>query len=372
MHVISERKELLAALRHVLAVVNPRIGQPILHTVKLTAGASHKLTVGASDLCVSIRRRVCGAAVVHPGTLCVSASRLKQIVDQLEARYVVLQAGDDGLTIRSTQVEFAVPVEDAGEFPEIAEFAPTGYYVVEARDLKALIRRTTFAADTESTRYALGGTLVELSGESIALVATDGRRLARMSRPAHTVNEPDVPSGQLVIPVKALGLIDDNLSDSDGLVSLWLAQDGLFVNAEGTVGIHSRLLEGRFPDYQAVFLQTIQGSAQLEAGSLLTAVRQGAVVLDEGNEGLQLHFDAGSLRLVGQGQDGATCRAELAISHEGQPVSVTLAPRYLIEPLRMLRSQTRVTVEWLDGSSPLVLRAPDGFVNLIMPMTSAA
>jgi DNA polymerase III subunit beta len=368
MHVVCERKELVAALRNVLAVVNSRIGPPSLRNVKLTAGESHKLALAASDNDVGIRRAVHAAAVVQPGTACVSASRLKLIVDQLSERYVVLEAGDESLTIRSKQVEFTVPLEDVDEFPELAEFEATSYYVVQARDLKALIRRTNFAVDIESTRYALGGTLVELTAESIALVATDGRRLARMARPANTVNEPVVLGGQSVIPVKALTLIDDNLSDGDGLVSVSLAEDGLCVHVEGIATIHSRLLEGRFPDYESVFLQNIQGSAQLDAGSLLAAVRQGAVVLDEGNAGIQLHFEAGSLRLVGQSDDGAGCRAELAVSHEGQPVSVTLHPRYLIEPLRLLRSQTRVIVEWFDANNPLVLRAPDGFVNLIMPM----
>ena len=80
MHVICERKDLIAALRQVLPVINPRIGPPILQNVKLTAGASHKLAVAASDLCVAIRRGVRGA-VVQPGIACVSASRLKLIVD---------------------------------------------------------------------------------------------------------------------------------------------------------------------------------------------------------------------------------------------------------------------------------------------------
>jgi DNA polymerase-3 subunit beta len=372
MHVVCERKELVAALRNVLAVVNPRIGQAILHNVKLTARASHKFAVAATDLDVGISREVRGVAVVEPGTACVSAWRLKQIVDQLAERYVVLEAGEDGLHIRSKHVEFKLPLEDVDLFPEFAEFEATSYHVVQARDLKALVRRTTFAVDVESTRYALGGTLVELTAESIALVATDGRRLARMARPAHAVNEPVVPAGSSVIPLKALGLIDDNLNDSEGLASVCLGEDGLFIHAEGIVTIHSRLLDGRFPDYESVFLKTIQGSAQLDAGSLLSAVRQGAVVLDESNPGIQLQFDAGTLRLVSQGDDGATCRAELAIAHEGQPVSMTLHPRYLIEPLRMLRDQTRVTVEWFDANSPLVLRAQDGFVNLIMPITSAA
>jgi DNA polymerase III subunit beta len=372
MHVVCERKELVAALRNVLAVVSSRVGPPSLRSVKLTAGESHRLALAASDLDVGIRRWVRGAAVVQAGTVCVSGTRLKLILDQLEARYVVLEAKDEGLTIRSQHVEFTVPLEDVAEFPEIAEFKATSYHVVQARDLKALIRRTAFAADVESTRYALGGTLVELTAESIALVATDGRRLARMPRPADAVNDPVVPAGPSIVPVKALNLIDDNLADGDGLVNVWLAQDGLFVHAEGIVGIHSRPLEGRFPDYESVFLQTVQGSAQLDAGPLLAAVRQGAVVLDEANAGIQLHFDAGSLRLVGQGYDGATCRAELAITHEGNPVTIALCPRYLIEPLRMLRGQTQVVVEWVDANSPLVLRAPDGFVNLIMPIVSAA
>jgi DNA polymerase-3 subunit beta len=372
MHVVCKRKELVAALRNVLAVVNSRIGPPTLRSVKLTAGASHKLTLAASDNDVGIRRSVRAAAVVQPGTVCVSAFRLKLILDQLEARFVVLEAGDESLTIRSKQVEFTVPLEDVDQVPEIAEFEATSYHVAQARDLKALIRRTAFAVDVESTRYAHGGTLVELTADSIALVATDGRRLARMARPAHAVNDPVVSACPSIVPVKALGLIDDNLGDGDGLVSIGLAQDGLFVHAEGIVMIHSRLLEGRFPDYESVLLKTIHGSAQLDAGSLLTAVREGAVVLDESNVGVQLQFDAGSLRLLGQGDDGATCRAELAIVLAGQPVSMTLHPRYLIEPLRLLRGQTRVIVEWADANSPLVLRAPDGFVNLIMPLTNAA
>ena len=99
-------------------------------------GESHQLALAASDLDVGIRRRVHGAAVVQPGTACVSGSRLKLILDNLEDRYVVLEAGDEGLTIRSKQVEFRVPLEDAGAFADIPEFEATSYYVVQARDLK--------------------------------------------------------------------------------------------------------------------------------------------------------------------------------------------------------------------------------------------
>ena len=82
-------------------------------------------------------------------------------------------------------------------------------------DLKKLIRRTIFATDVESTRYALGGVLIELTVESIAMVGTDGRRLARMSAPAEAENNPHTQGGSPVIPVKALKLIERNLADDD-------------------------------------------------------------------------------------------------------------------------------------------------------------
>jgi DNA polymerase III sliding clamp (beta) subunit (PCNA family) len=86
MRVVCEGKELVAALRHVLAVVNSPIGPPILQNVKLTARASHKLALAVSDIGVGIRRVVHGVAVVQPGVGCVPASRLKLIIDQLARR----------------------------------------------------------------------------------------------------------------------------------------------------------------------------------------------------------------------------------------------------------------------------------------------
>src|SRR6185312_2437850 len=98
--------------------------------------------------------------------------------------------------------------EDPSYYPEVPNFGATAYHVIAAADLKKLIRRTIFATDVESTRYALGGVLVELTAESIAMVGTDGRRLARMWAAADAENDPPAPTGSPVIPVKALKLIE--------------------------------------------------------------------------------------------------------------------------------------------------------------------
>ena len=102
--------------------------------------------------------------------------------------------------MRGQHAEFTLPIEDASLFPEVPDFAATSYHVIPAGDLKKLIRRTIFATDLESARYALGGVLIELTAESIAMVGTDGRRLARMVAPAEAENEPAAPAARRSSP----------------------------------------------------------------------------------------------------------------------------------------------------------------------------
>ena len=167
--------------------------------------------------------------------------------------------------------------------------------------LKKLIRRTIFATDLESARYALGGVLVELTGESIAMVGTDGRRLARMVAPAEAENEPPAPTGTPVIPVKALKLIERNLVDDDVLVHLAIqAGTAVLVRTESAV-IYSRLVEGRFPRYQDVFPANVEVKIPLEAGPLRLAVEQASIVTSDESRGVDFQFGPGRAQAVQPG-----------------------------------------------------------------------
>src|SRR5690349_21265671 len=265
MKALCNREELLAAFGMVGGVVPARSPKPILQNVKLVADPDGGSILMATDLEVGIRYRVLGVKVDQPGSVILPTQKTQSILRTSGDEELAIEVDGDSLVIRGLHAEFQMPGEDPDLFPEVPDFAATSYHVIAAADLKRLIRRTMFATDVESTRYALGGVLVELTSESITLVGTDGRRLARMSAPAEMEGDQALPTGTPVIPVKTLKLIERNLSDDDPPVHLSI-QSGTaaFVRSESAV-IYSRLVEGRFPRYQDVFPSTVEVKIPLES-----------------------------------------------------------------------------------------------------------
>ena len=206
----------------VSGVIPARSPKPILQNVKLVIDGNAGSVLMGTDLEVGIRHRVAGVQVEEQGAAILPTAQVGSILRTSNDEQLEFIANHERLIVRGQQAEFTLPIEDASLFPEVPDFGATSYYIIAADDLKKLIRRTIFATDLESARYALGGVLVEFSSESITMVGTDGRRLARMTATAQVENLPPTPVGTPVIPVKALKLIERNLIDDNTLVHLAL------------------------------------------------------------------------------------------------------------------------------------------------------
>jgi DNA polymerase-3 subunit beta len=254
-------------------------------------------------------------------------------------------------------------------FPEVPDFAAVSYHVVAASDLKKLIRRTIFATDVESTRYALGGVLVELTESSIAMVGTDGRRLAKMSAPAETENDAPNPPGMPVIPVKALKLIERNLDDDDPPVHLLLQGDSSVLVRTHNAVIYSRLVEGRFPRYQDVFPARSDVKIPIEVGPLRLAVEQASIVTNDESRGVDFSFAPDVLTLASKAADIGTSRIELPLSYDGKAVEITFDPHYLIDALKTLDDASFLTAELIDHKNAAVFKTDDGYSYVVMPLT---
>ena len=286
---------------------------------------------------------------------------------------LAIETDADHLIVRGLHEEFRLPADDPTLYPEVPDFTATAYHVVAAGDLKRLIKRTIFATEVESTRYALGGVLFEMGPETITLVGTDGRRLAQARAAAETEGNPSTPPGTPVVPVKALKLIERNLDDDDPPVHIAFVGNAgnataVLVRTERAV-IHSRLVEGRFPRYQDVFPSTVNVRIPMEAGTLRVAVEKASIVTNDETRGVDFRFADGFLKLSSKAADIGKAHVELPIKHDGKAVEITFDARYLAEALRALDDNTPITAELIDHKSAAVFRTEDQYAYVVMPLT---
>jgi len=186
MKVTCDREAFLAAFQTAAAVVPSRSPKPILQNIKLEVTDQSAILL-ATDLEIGIRIQVPGIQAQVPGSAILPLGRFGSILRESSDATLRLESDGQGTLLRGELSEFKLPAENPQEFPTVADFNETSFHELPARLLRELIKRTIFATDNESSRYALGGVLLEMGPEKIVGVGTDGRRLAKMEVPARSV-----------------------------------------------------------------------------------------------------------------------------------------------------------------------------------------
>jgi DNA polymerase-3 subunit beta len=323
----------------------------------------------ATDLEVGIRYEVPGIEVGEPGTVVLSSGRFGSILRESNDETIRVDADDRGIAVYGERSEFKLPSVDPAEFPPIAKFEETTFVEVSARLFRELIRRTLFATDNESSRYALGGILLELETDRITAVATDGRRLAKMEGPASaTEGFARTADDITIVPSRAMQLIERSISDADAEIQIAARANDILVKSQRAT-VYARLLEGRFPRWRDVF-PGYEGPIKLEmpVAPLHSAVRQAAIVTSEESRGIDFTFTSGSLVLAGSAADIGQSRIELPIPYEGEDVTVKLDPRFMSDFLKVLDSDKTFSLELKDGESAVLGSTDDGYAYVIMPL----
>ena len=371
MKIRCPKEPLLAAVQTAGAVVPARSPKPVLSTIKFEAG-DNGVVISATDLEVGIRADLAGVEVLAPGSVLLPSGRLLAILRE-SAAGTVFEIHSDGTAavVKAPRSEFRLPVEDPLEFPSVAGFPSGACFEISTPLMRELIRRTVFATDNESSRYALGGVLMELAGDRVIAVGTDGRRLAKMEGPCQ-IHGGDAAAATPIVPARAMQLVERCLGAADAPVQLAMRADAseILVRTAGTT-ISARLVEGRFPRWRDVFPDRPEASrVQLVAGPLLAAVRQAAIVTSEQSKGVDFSFEPGCLVLSGRSAESGDSRVELPIDHAGETVRIKLDPRFMADVLRVLDGGATVTIEITDPQSACVCLTDDGYGYVIMPLAA--
>jgi DNA polymerase-3 subunit beta len=367
MKIQCEREKLLHAFQTAASVAPSRSPKPILQNLKLEVNDGKGILMG-TDLEVGIRIEVEGITVDAPGSVVLPISRFLSILRESTDEVLVVDSDGRKITVCGQRSEFHLPSENPDEFPVVAGFDEARYQELPARFFREIVRRTVFATDTESTRYALGGVLLELTADHITAVATDGRRLARQEGPAKTVGELATGDRMTIVPTRAMQLLDRALGDGDEVLQLSARENDVLVKS-GRIVMYSRLVEGRFPKWRDVFPRR-ENTQRIEVtvGPFFSAARQAAIVTSDERRGVDFTFGQGKAVLAAHGAEYGESHVELPIAYEGPELVITLDPRYLSEFLRVLNPEAMLLLEIRDAESAAVCSTEDGYAYVIMPL----
>jgi DNA polymerase-3 subunit beta len=360
------RAVLAAAFQTVGGVVPTRTPKDILRNVKLVVGDGQGTLVG-TDQEVGIRYLIPGVQTDSAGEVLLPTQRVSAILREVQDSDVQIEVQTDALWIRCGRSEFKLSIIDPAEFPDVAEFNDTNFISIPGKLLKTAIQRTVFAADVESTRYALGGVLMDVKGSEITLAATDSRRLAVSKASATVHGTPAADSPAPIIPSKAMSLIERNIADPEAEVQIAAHRNDVLVKT-GATTIYSRLVEGRFPRYQDVIPKESKIRIELVAGPFLSAVRQAMIVTNEESRGVDFSFGGDTLTLASVGADVGTSRIELPVSYGGEDVTVTFDPKFVVDFLRVFDPATAITLNLNDGNSAALFKAEENHQYVVMPL----
>ena len=368
MKIICEREAFHAAYQIAASVAPTRSPKPILQNVKLEA-TEQGTVLTATDLEVGVRVEAQGVQVERPGVVVLPVAQMNSILRESSDDQLTIELKETTIEVRGQHSRFKLPSNAPEEFPAVPKFDEEKYHTIESRLFKEMIRRTLFATDVESTRYALGGVLLEMDEKSIVAVGTDGRRLAKMEGPALSVGGHSSGESSTIVPTKSMQLIDRALLDNDSEIEIAARGNDILVRSPRAI-ISSRLVEGRFPKWRDVLPQrTGAQQISLTVGPFFSALRQAAIVASQESRGIEFLFSEGNLVMTGMTADVGESQVEMPISFEGEPIKLCLDHRFVGDFFRVLDADRTITLEIQDAESAALFTTDDGYGYVVMPLS---
>ncbi len=364
---ITIKRDSFSQVFQLAAAVAPvRSPKPILQHVKLQVDKNQTLVL-ATDMEVGVRLIVDEVDVQSPGAAVIPVQRMNMILREVSDEVLKIEASPEMTLIQGQRSRFELAGQNPDEFPEIAAFEEKNYYEIAANVFRELIKRTLFATETESSRYALGGVLLETDGNILIAVGTDGRRMAKMEGTIKQVGQP-ATNASTIVPARALQLLERMLPHDESLVQCAARSNDLLVrDARGL--FYTRLVEGRFPKWREVIpKRTDSHKIEIPVGPLYSTVRQASIVTSEESRGVDFTFANGSLVLSNATADVGQSRVEMPVPYDGAEMTISLDHRFVEDFLKVLPGDKTFTLDVANGELAAYCTTDDKYGYVIMPL----
>lgn len=348
---------LKAALDTVRSAVTDRAPRPILRNVLISGGQ-----VVGTDLEVQVT-----AAVPFDGpALLLPLGRVWSILSECRDDEITITPKDTSCVLSTVRGSWTLPTEDPAEFPTMTADGAKNRIKMPADQFAGLVRAVVDACDLKSSRYALGGVMVEVKGDKVSFVATDGRRLT-MAEAEHDLA---VDDSETLIPQRVAKMLAEIAKEAGGeeLVELEAGQNTLVCTIGSTV-VTARLVEGRFPRWRDVFPKTEANPTTVSRVVLADATRAAAITTSESSKGVDFSFSKDGMHLHAQSAEAGESSVTCDIVEFGNAASVKLDPKFVLDFLAGLAKDGEPDVEIQATRPGDAVRLKCGDVHgVIMPL----
>ena len=345
-----------------------RSPKAILQNVKIECTDS-ACVLTATDMEVGIRVVVGDVKIETAGSAVIPVTRLSMILRESRDETLNINATPDKTIIKGKGSKFELQAHNPDEFPDVADFEAKDYYELPANVLRELIKRTLFATDAESSRYALGGVKLEMEEGKLVAIGTDGRRLAVQQGKIEVVGTPADTGTSTIVPSRSMQLIDRVLPDSDDKVQISPQANELLVRSPDGI-FFTRLVEGRYPKWRDVIPKREDGhKIEIAVGPMYQSLRQAAIVSSDESRGVDFTFGEGSLVLSNTTAEVGESRVEMPVPYDGESMTITLDHRYVADFLKVLQPDKTFTFDIKDGEQAAYCSTEDEYGYVIMPLS---
>ena len=359
-----QREAFLKRLQQVVGVVERRQTLPVLSNLLVAVDATG-VALTSTDLEVEMIART-EAEDLDAGEVTVPARKLFDICRALpDGCRIKLEQKGDRVTISAGRSRFTLATLPAAEFPVIENIELVERVSLPEATLKDLMDRTSFAMAHQDVRFYLNGLLLDLREHVLRCVATDGHRLALAE--THIDTQVTTPR-QVIVPRKGVGELQGLFESGDATIELEFARNHLRVRRDGMT-FTSKLIDGRFPDYEAVIPIGADKEVRVQRDDMRAALQRAAILSNEKYRGVKLEVAPNRLRIVAHNPEQEEAVEELEAKTGVSDLSVGFNVNYLLDALGATSSD-EVLLCLRDGQSSCLIRKPgsDETRHVIMPL----
>jgi len=355
------RSAFIDGIRKVQNVISGRDNLAILQNVKIDATETG-LTLTTTDLDITIKCQI-DAEVKVPGSTTLPAKLLAAAISKAEDGVIEVAVDEkDQATITSGHARYRLAGKSSRDFPVISESEETSVYTISKAVLGEMFRKTAYAASQEDTRRALKGVLLSFKNGKLTMVATDGRRMAKVEQ---ELEFPAVNENDIIVPSKAVAEIVRSLS-GEGDAKIIIRKANLCCEVDG-VRIFSKLIDDTYPNYNVVIPTNLTETVQVDRQLLMKALERASVMSMDESRATLLTFEANLLTVSSGQSDIGEVKDEVAIKYIGEKIETGFNPAYIMDALRAI-DDDEVTIKISNGHTPIIIACSVPFIYVLMPL----